>query len=62
MAKKVKSWKFITVDVLRKKFQVTSDNIQSLKDINQAKRQQGGDDLIPVLNVIFGKDGQKKQD
>lgn len=62
MQDKVESWKYITVDKLREKFQVTSDNIQSLVKINEIKTNKGGDDLTKVLNVIFGKNGQKKQD
>lgn len=62
MQDKVESWKYITVDKLREKFQVTSDNIKSLVKINEIKTNKGGDDLTKVLNVIFGKDGQKKQD
>lgn len=62
MQDKVESWKYITVDKLREKFQVTSDNIRSLVKINEIKTNKGGDDLTKVLNIIFGKDGQKKQD
>lgn len=62
MQDKVESWKYITVDKLREKFQVTNDNIKSLVKINEIKTNKGGDDLTKVLNVIFGKDGQKKQD
>ena len=37
MQDKVESWKYITVDKLREKFQVTSDNIKSLVKINEIK-------------------------
>ena len=62
MTEKVRSWKFITVDELRNRFQVSKSAINALVAINQIRINQGGDDLTRVLKVIFGKDGQKKQD
>ena len=61
MAPLVKDWKYITVDYLRDLFQVTSDEVKALKDLNES-RDASTPDLTKVIGVIFGKDGNKKQD
>lgn len=61
MAALVKDWKYTTVDYLRDLFQVTSDEVKELKDLNES-RDASTPDLTKVIGVIFGKDGNKKQD
>lgn len=61
MAALVKDWKYITVDYLRDLFQVTSDEIEQLKKVNES-RDADTLDLTKVIGVIFGKEGNKKQD
>ena len=61
MAALVKDWKYITVDYLRDLFQVTSDEVKELKDLNES-RDASTPDLTKVIGVIFGKNGNKKQD
>lgn len=61
MAALVKDWKYTTVDYLRDLFQVTSNEVKELKDLNES-RDASTPDLTKVIGVIFGKDGNKKQD
>ena len=61
MAALVKDWKYTTVDYLRDLFQVTSDEIEQLKKINES-RDVDTLDLTKVIGIVFGKDGNKKQD
>lgn len=61
MAELVKDWKYTTVDYLRDLFQVTSNEIEMLKGINKA-RDVDTSDLTKVIEVVFGKDGNKRQD
>lgn len=61
MAALVKDWKYITVDYLRDLFQVTSSEVKELKDLNES-RDANTLDLTKVMGVIFGKDGNKRQD
>lgn len=61
MAALVKDWKYITVDYLRDLFQVTSDEIEQLKKINES-RDADTLDLTKVIGIVFGKEGNKKQD
>lgn len=61
MAALVKDWKYITVDYLRDLFQVTSNEVKELKDLNES-RDANTLDLTKVMGVIFGKEGNKRQD
>ena len=61
MAALVKDWKYTTVDYLRDLFQVTSDEIEQLKKINES-RDADTLDLTKVIGIVFGKEGNKKQD
>ena len=61
MAALVKDWKYTTVDYLRDLFQVTSSEVEELKNLNES-RDASTPDLTKVIGVIFGKDGNKKQD
>lgn len=61
MAALVKDWKYVTVDYLRGLFQVTSNEIEKLKKLNEA-RDADTLDLTKVMTVIFGKEGNKRQD
>lgn len=61
MAALVKDWKYTTVDYLRDLFQVTSSEVEELKNLNES-RDANTPDLTKVIGVIFGKDGNKKQD
>lgn len=61
MAALVKDWKYVTVDYLRDSFQVTSNEIEKLKQLNEV-RDADTPDLTKVMTVIFGKDGNKRQD
>lgn len=61
MTELVKDWKYTTVDYLRDLFKVTSNEIEMLKGINKA-RDVDTSDLTKVIEVVFGKDGNKRQD
>ena len=57
LLKRVKSWKYVSVEEMRKMFQVTPAEIDQLVRANQNEDKSWKTiNLTPILNILFGKE------